>query len=157
MIFGLFLFTLYFVSTKFVVVFAVFAVAAFMAVPFFGSIQGILVWIAYLAYLGSAMINHYTGINPFVAGIVGLFLLASITVKSNGVQYTKSLLPHSARRVIAATIIIATMFYLHYVKAWAIGHFILLALPMVLFNFVNIHDIMDENSDWHREYDTFSG
>jgi hypothetical protein len=156
-LFGSFLFALYFINLKFIVVFSGLALAAFMAFPFFGSLQGILIWVAYLGHLGSSMLSYYTGINPMIAGMMGFILLASVTVKVNGTTYTKVLLPKIVRRILAATLVFATCFYLYTVKGWTVGNFILLALPMILFLFINVHDVMDEGKDWTDRYDTFSG
>lgn len=92
---------------------------------------GMLAWVIYMAYLSSTMASYYTGLNPFVAFIIFIVFLGSVTVTIKEVEEEKAIFPKFVRTALTYVVFFSTLYYLMEVKNWTLMEIFILSVPAI--------------------------
>lgn len=90
-----------------------------------------VVWFLYMCYQASIMTAYYTSFHPIITFILLVIFLGSVTVKSNGTESVKAILPAKIRNILGFIVIGFTFYYLSTVEFWSDFELAFLAAPII--------------------------
>lgn len=101
-------------------------------IPIIPVIMALVGWFGYMVYQSTMMLEYYTHIPAFVAGLIAAICLVTVNVDINGVKSKKAILPAFARNFLGFVLTLATFHYIYSVKEWSLSETVMLASPILL-------------------------